>query len=78
MQCPNGCHTSMAVKKEDKIFHRNSEPIVISDLTIYVCPECGQESMPISSARIVEAILNGQVKPSGKFTAELYEVSSKE
>jgi YgiT-type zinc finger domain-containing protein len=66
----------MEERKEEKIFHRNGEPIVISDLIMYVCPDCGQESMPLSSARIVEDILNGKVKPSGKFIAELYEISS--
>jgi len=65
----------MEERKEEKIFHRGSEPIVISDLTMYVCPDCGQESMPLSSTRIVENILNGKVKSSGKFTAALYEVS---
>jgi YgiT-type zinc finger domain-containing protein len=76
MQCPNGCLSSMEQKKEEKIFHRNGEPIVISDLIMYVCPDCGQESMPLTSARVVENILNGKAKPSGKFTAKLYEVSS--
>jgi YgiT-type zinc finger domain-containing protein len=74
MQCPNSCSFSMEQRQEDKIFRRNCEPIVISDLTIYVCPNCGQEAMPLASARIVEDILNRRVKPSGKFTAELYEV----
>jgi len=41
---------------------------------MHVCPECMQESMPLSSARIVENILNRKKKPSGKFTAELYAV----
>lgn len=76
MQCPNGCATLMESKKEERIFHRNNQPVVISDLTVYVCPQCGQESMPLSSARMVESVLKGDVKPSGKFTAELYEVSS--
>jgi len=74
MQCPNGCPSPMEERKEEKIFRRDGEPIVISDLIMYVCPDCGQESMPLSSARIVEDILNGRVKPSGKFTAKLYEV----
>lgn len=75
MQCPNGCPSPMEEKKGEKIFYRNGEPIVISDLVMYVCPDCGLEPMPLSSARIVEDILNGKVKPSGKFTAKLYEVS---
>ena len=75
MQCPNGCPFPMEEKKEEKIFHRNGEPIVISDLVIYICPDCGQESTPLSSARIIEDVLNGKVKPSGKFSAALYEVS---
>ena len=76
MQCPNGCPSPMEENKVEKIFHRNGETIVISDLTVYVCPDCGQESIPLSSARTVENILNRKVKPSGKFTAELYELSS--
>lgn len=74
MQCPNGCASPMEERKEEKIFYRNDEPIVISDLTMYVCPNCGHESMPLSAARIVEDILNGKVKSSGKFIAELYKV----
>jgi YgiT-type zinc finger domain-containing protein len=65
----------MEERKEEKLFHRNSKSVVISDLTMYVCPDCGQESMPLSSARIVEDVLNGRIKPSGKFIAELYEIS---
>lgn len=76
MQCPNGCSAPMEERKEERIFHRHCEPVVISDLTLYFCPNCGQESMPLSSARMVEVILNGKVKPSGKFTAELYEMSA--
>ena len=76
MQCPNGCLSPMEERKAEKIFHRDGEPLVVSDLTMYVCPDCGQESMPLASARLVEDILNGIVKPSGKFTAELYEVNS--
>ncbi|MBA7676217.1 hypothetical protein ES703_84458 [subsurface metagenome] len=53
MQCPNGCPSPMEERREEKIFHRNSEPIVISDLIVHVCPGCGQESMPLSSARII-------------------------
>lgn len=76
MECPNGCLSPMYGRKVEKLFHRNGKPIVISDLTVYVCPECGQESIPLLSARIVEDVLKGIVKSSGKFTAELYEMSS--
>ena len=76
MECPNGCASPVEERKQERIFHRNSEPVIISDLTMYVCPDCGQESMPLSSARIVEDILKGVVKSSGRFTAELYEISS--
>lgn len=76
MQCPNGCPSPMEEKREEKIFHRNGESVVISDLKMNVCPDCGQESMSLSSARIAEDVLNGKVEPSGKFTAELYEISS--
>ena len=76
MQCPNGCSTPMVEKKKKKIFYRNGEPIVVSDLMIYECSECGQEAIPLPSTRIVEDILNGKIQPSGKFTAELYQAES--
>ena len=75
MQCPNGCSIPMEEIKQDKIFYRNGEPIVLTDLKMYVCPNCGQESMPLSSARLVEDVLNGKVKPTGQFVAERYETS---
>lgn len=75
MQCPNGCLFPMEERKEERIFHRAGESIVVSDLTMYVCKNCGQESMPLSSAKIVEDILNGKIKPSGKFNASLYEIN---
>ncbi len=74
MQCPNGCLAAMVEDRVEKIFHRNHEPIVISDLRMFVCAECGQESMPLETARNVEDILNGRKTPSGKFTAELFKV----
>ena len=76
MLCPNGCELPMEEKKVEKLFHRNSEPVIISELTIYICKECGQEAIPLRTARIIEDVLNEKVNPSGKFTAELYEVSS--
>jgi len=75
MQCPSGCTTPMKKIKEDKIFYRNGEPMVVTDLVMYVCETCGQESMPLISARMVEDVLNGKVNSSGKFVAEKYETS---
>lgn len=73
MDCPNGCIAPMKQMKVERIFHRkNGEPIVIRDLVINVCTECGQESMPLKSARMVEDILNGKIKPIGQFTAAMY------
>ena len=75
MQCPNGCTLPMEKIKEDKIFYRDGEPIVITDLLMFVCETCGQESMPLSSARMAEDVLNGKVNPSGKFVAEKFETN---
>ena len=74
MQCPNGCVSKLEQRRVEKIFYRHEEPVVVSNLLIYVCPECDHESLPLASARLIEDVLNGQVKPSGTFTAELYEV----
>ena len=75
MQCPNGCLIPMEEIKQDKIFYRNGEPIVITDLTMYICPNCGQKSMSLASAKLVEDVLSGKVRSSGKFVAERYETS---
>jgi hypothetical protein len=72
MECPNGC-TKMRVVRTERIFYRGEEPVVIRDLEFFVCPECGCESMPLSTARMVENVLNGKVAPIGKFTAPLYQ-----
>lgn len=72
MQCPNGCSAAMQTKRVKRIFDRNRKPIVVDKLTLHVCPECGQESMPLKSARAVEKILKGRVAPVGQFSARLY------
>ena len=74
MECPNGCMMPMQERKVEKMFHRNGDPVVVSELLMYVCSECNQEAMPLESARIVEDILNCKRNASGKFTAELYKV----
>lgn len=76
MQCPNGCASPMEPRREEKIVYRYRDPVVISNLLMYVCPTCGQETMPLASARLVEEILNGKRKPTGTFTAELYEIEA--
>ena len=76
MECPNGCESPMEVVQMERIFQRRGSPIVISDLAIYVCPQCGQESMPLSSARIVEHVLSGKFEPSGRFTADLFDANA--
>ena len=73
MECPNGCSLPMKKRKIDKIFYRNSEPIIISDLTVNICPTCEHESIPLSSAKIIEKVLNGKVEPSGRFNALMYQ-----
>jgi hypothetical protein len=73
MQCPNGCFTPMKTRFVKRIFYRRKEPIVIRDLEINVCEECGMESLPLRSAQMVERILSGQVEPVGEFVAPLFE-----
>lgn len=72
MECPNGCSTAMQFEQIERIFYRSDEPVVIRDLEILVCPECGCESMPLKSARIIESVLNNLLKPIGQFSAPLF------
>ena len=73
MECPNGCAASMETVRVARIFYRAAEPVVIRDLEMYVCAECGCESLPLKSARIVVNVLNGRVEPIGQFSAPLFQ-----
>lgn len=73
MECPNGCQDEMKVTHVERIFYREEEPLVIRNLEIFVCPECGCESMPLRSARIVENVLSGREQPIGQFSAPLFQ-----
>ena len=75
MECLNGCSVSMKSVRVERILYRAGRPVVIRDLEMYVCPECGCESMPLISARIVENVLNGQMEPIGEFAAPLFQVA---
>ena len=76
MQCPNGCETPMKQERRERFVRgRSGEPLLLANLLMNVCPECGQESMPLESARTVEAALQGEMAPTGRFQTLLYEVA---
>jgi hypothetical protein len=58
-----------------RIFQCAGRPVVIRDLEMYACDECGAEAMPLHSARIVEQVLNGQLQPTGEFCAPAFEMA---
>ena len=60
---------------ERLVHDRNGQPIVMANLVMNVCSECGQESMPLDSARIVEGAIQGEMAPTGRFSAPMYEVA---
>jgi len=76
MECPNGCRNPMHAVRVERIFHRAGQPVVIRDLEMYACDECGAEAMPLHTARIVEQVLNGEIEPAGEFCAPLFEILS--
>ncbi len=60
--CPNGCQLSMEEERIDKVFHRdNGEYVLITNLLVYTCPNCGEQRVPDESAKIVEDVLDGRV-----------------
>jgi len=73
MECPNGCPAPMETAFIERIYYRAGKPIVIRGLEIYVCPECGCESLPLRSARLVEKVLKGHMEQSGLFSAPLFQ-----
>lgn len=73
MECPNGCPEPMKTAWVERIYYRLGKPVVIRGLEMYVCPECGFESLPLRSARLVEEVLNGYLEPTGLFSAPLFQ-----
>ena len=73
MECPNGCLAPMETAWVERICYRAGKPVVIRGLEIYVCSECGFESLPLPSARLVEKVLNGYMEPTGLFSAPLFQ-----
>ena len=73
MECPNGCSKPMETAFVERIYYRAGKPMVIRGLEVYVCPECGCESLPLRSARLVEKVLAGHVEPTGLFSAPLFQ-----
>ncbi|MBS1248979.1 MAG: hypothetical protein MAG431_00550 [Chloroflexi bacterium] len=73
MQCPNVCSASMETALVTRIFYRDAEPVVIRDLKMNVCSECGYETLPLKSARIVENVFNNRIEPVGNFSAPLFQ-----
>ena len=73
MECPNGCLVFMKTVRVERILYRAGEPVVIRDLDVYVCSECGCKSTPLKSAQIVENILSGQIEPTGQCSAPLFQ-----
>ena len=73
MECPNGCSRPMESTLVERIYYRAGKPIVIRGLEVYLCPECGCESLPLRSARLVERVLTGHMEPMGLFSAPLFQ-----
>lgn len=76
MQCPNGCGETMQQVRVEQLVHDNDgQPLVVVNLLMNVCPECGQESMPLESTRVVEGALRGEMPSTRKFVAPVYEMA---
>jgi hypothetical protein len=76
MECLNGCRAPMQIVRVERLFQRAGRPVVIRELEMNACDECGAESMPLHSARIVEQVLNGELEPAGELCAPLFETVS--
>ncbi len=73
MECPNGYSKPMETAFVERIYYRVGKPMVIRGLEVYVCPECGCESLPLRSARLIEKVLTGHMEPTGLFSAPLFQ-----
>lgn len=72
MNCPNACQVEMESKKVEKLYHKDGERFIVKDLMILVCPECGQEAIPLSSMKIIDSIIQGKVEASEVVEALIY------
>ena len=75
MSCPNGCKTDMDEIKKNHLYFKNNKPILVKDLLTKICPECGQEALPLNSMRIIDDIIHGKCKSIGKVQTLVYQVA---
>ena len=73
MNCPNGCKTEPEIQSIQKLFLKDGKPIIIQNLQVKVCPECGQEMIPLATMRVIEKVLNGEIAASGKVEADVFQ-----
>jgi len=74
MNCPNACNVEMESKKVEKLYHKDGKRFIIKDLIILICPECGEEAIPLSSMKIVDSIIQGKMEASELVEAPVYKV----
>jgi hypothetical protein len=47
--------------------------ISITNISTFVCPNCGEESIPTSSVKLIEDVMNRKVTATKVVSAELYD-----
>ncbi|MBI3922442.1 MAG: hypothetical protein HY318_13555 [Armatimonadetes bacterium] len=63
------------LRVERLVHDGEGQPLVMVNLLMNVCWECGQESMPLESARAVEGALRGEMASTRQFVAPMYEMA---
>jgi YgiT-type zinc finger domain-containing protein len=71
--CPNGCGVPMQETHINEMFQRGDEYVMITNIPAFVCPNCGEESIPTSSVKLIEDVMSRKVAATKVVSAELYD-----
>ncbi len=72
--CPNACPVKMEERRVERLYHKDNKRIIIKGLVIMVCPECGQEVIPLSSMKRIDVIIKGKVPVNEIVETPIYEM----
>lgn len=76
-ECPNGCGLTMEQDTMDKPTQRpDGTFFLVRDLPVFQCTECGEISIPVSSVKEVENLIESNQDPDEVSELPVYHVKA--